>query len=97
MIVKAVFLVEILTNFNFYVCFLAAFLLSDVPLYADENKNAASASEFDQPGYIGIINSASIPTKARATEMISFRLGFRLPKKHISVETIITPPVTMGY
>ena len=33
---KAVFEVEILADFNFYVCFLAALSVSGVPLYADE-------------------------------------------------------------
>ena len=33
---KAVFKVEIHTDFNFYVCFLAALSVSGVPLYADE-------------------------------------------------------------
>ncbi len=36
LVVKAVFKVEILANFNFYVCFLAALGLSAVPLYGDE-------------------------------------------------------------
>ena len=39
------FLVEILTNFDFYVYFLAAFWLSGVPLYADENQTTTSASK----------------------------------------------------
>ena len=30
---------------HFYVCFLAAFFESRVPLYADETKNTSSASE----------------------------------------------------
>ena len=41
---KAVFNVEILTDLNFYVCFLAALLPSAVPLYGDEGKITASAS-----------------------------------------------------
>ena len=41
---KAAFLVEILTNFNFNVCFLAAFWLSAVLLYGDENQTTTSAS-----------------------------------------------------
>ena len=41
---KAVFNVEILTDFYFYVCFLAALLPSGVPLYADEDKITTSAS-----------------------------------------------------
>ena len=45
MMEKAVFWVEILADFNFYVCFLAALLLSSVPLYADENKITSSASK----------------------------------------------------
>jgi hypothetical protein len=45
MMEKAVFKVEILADFNFYVCFLAAFFVSDVPLYADETKNTSSASK----------------------------------------------------
>jgi hypothetical protein len=45
MMEKAFFSVEILTDFNFYVRFLAAFLPSGVPLYADEGKTTASASE----------------------------------------------------
>ncbi len=44
MIEKAVFLVEILTDFNFYVCFLVALLPSGVPLYADEGKITTFAS-----------------------------------------------------
>jgi len=42
---KAVFCVEILANFNFYMCFLAALWLSGVPLYADENQTTTSASK----------------------------------------------------
>ena len=34
---------------------------------------------------------------ARETEIISRLLGLFLPKRHIAVDTIITPPVTMGY
>ena len=45
MMEKAVFKVEILADFNFYVCFLVALLLSGVPLYADENKITSSASK----------------------------------------------------
>lgn len=44
-----------------------------------------------------MINSASIPTNASTTERISFFEGLFLPKKQMIVETIITPPVTMGY
>ena len=42
-------MVEILTNFNFYVYFLAAFWLSVVHLYADENQTTTSASKCDSP------------------------------------------------
>ena len=45
LVVKAVFKVEILTNFNFYVYFLAALGLSAVPLYGDEIPITAFASE----------------------------------------------------
>ena len=45
MMEKAVFKVEILADFNFYVCFLAAFAASGVPLYADEAENTSSASK----------------------------------------------------
>ena len=45
MMEKAVFSVEILTDFDFYVRFLAALFPSGVPLYADEEKITASASE----------------------------------------------------
>ena len=41
---ESVFLVEILADFNFYERFLAAFLPSGVPLYADEGKTTTSAS-----------------------------------------------------
>ena len=41
-------------------------------------------------------NSASIPAKAKMTAAISLLLGFRGPKKHSNVETIMTPPVTIG-
>jgi hypothetical protein len=44
MMKKAFFSVEILTDFNFNVRFLAVFLPSGVPLYADEGKTTASAS-----------------------------------------------------
>lgn len=47
--------------------------------------------------YTGITNRASIPANARITDMISFLLGLFFPKKQITVETIITPPVTIGY
>ena len=43
------------------------------------------------------MNNASIPTKASPIEIMSLLLGLRSPKKHISVEIIMTPPVTMGY
>ena len=39
----------ILANFNFYVYFLAAFWLSAVHLYADENQTTTSASKCDSP------------------------------------------------
>jgi len=42
-------LVEILTNFSFYVYFLAVLWLSGVPLYADENQITTSASKCDSP------------------------------------------------
>jgi len=42
-------LVEILTNFSFYVYFLAVLWLSAVPLYADENQITTSASKCDSP------------------------------------------------
>ena len=42
-------MVEILTNFSFYVYFLAAIWLSAVPLYADENQITTSASKCDSP------------------------------------------------
>jgi hypothetical protein len=41
---KSGFSVEILTNFNFNVYFLAAFSTSAVPLYGDEVETTASAS-----------------------------------------------------
>ena len=41
---KAVFEVEILPDFDFYMYFLAAILPSGVPKYADDGKIAASAS-----------------------------------------------------
>ena len=44
MMEKAVFKVEILADFDFYLCFLAALWLSTVYLYADENQSATSAS-----------------------------------------------------
>jgi hypothetical protein len=34
---------------HFYVCFLAAFFASGVPLYADETKNTSSASKSSSP------------------------------------------------
>ena len=55
MMEKAVFKVEILADFNFYVCFLAALLLSGVPLYADENKIASSASKLSSLFFIIMI------------------------------------------
>jgi TRAP-type mannitol/chloroaromatic compound transport system permease small subunit len=42
---KAVLFVEILANFIFYVCFLAAICLSAVPLYVDEWQITTSASK----------------------------------------------------
>jgi len=42
-------LVEILSNFSFYVYFLAVLWLSAVPLYADENQITTSASKCDSP------------------------------------------------
>ena len=39
----------------------------------------------------------NIPIKATMTDKISFLLGLFFPKKQIIVETIITPPVTIGY
>ena len=42
-------MVEILTNFNFYVYFLAVLWLSAVPLYGDENQITTSASKCDSP------------------------------------------------
>ena len=42
---KAVLFVEILANFIFYVCFLAAICLSAVPLYVDEWQITNSASK----------------------------------------------------
>ena len=42
---KAVFKVEILTDFIFYVCFLAALPPSAVPLYGDDGGITSSASE----------------------------------------------------
>ena len=44
MVVKAVFKVEILANFNFYVYFLAALGISAVLLCGDENPITAPAS-----------------------------------------------------
>ena len=42
-------------------------------------------------------NSASIPANATIIESTSFFDGFLSPKKHMRVDTIITPPVTIGY
>ncbi len=36
---KSIFKVEILTNFNYFVCFLAAFWRSAVPLYGDDRQS----------------------------------------------------------
>ena len=42
-------------------------------------------------------NNASNPINANRTETISFFLGLFCEKKHRAVETIMVPPVTMGY
>jgi len=47
-------LVEILTNFSFYVYFLAVLWLSGVPLYADENPITTSASKCDSPFFASV-------------------------------------------